>query len=83
MDWSPVFILSRVQFSGGTRGCTTFSRGNAILYPAASNGDIFFKNSEWGGGTQGTQILAAAGGGGNTWPPWPPPPHSYATALKN
>ena len=40
--------VTRVQFSGGTWGCTTFSRGASmsnILYPAASNGDLFFQNS--------------------------------------
>ena len=67
---------TRVQFSGGTRGCTTFSRGHVnCVYPAGPNGDLFFQNSEWGGGGHpggGTDL----GLGGTC-----PPPHSYATGY--
>ena len=60
--------VTRAQFSGGTRGCTTFSRGAYILYPAASNGDLFFQNSEWGG-AHGGHVPSA---GGNVAPVHPP-----------
>ena len=58
---------TKVQFSGGTRGCTTFSIYLNILYPAASNGDLFFQHSEWGhpGGTD-------LGWGNVPLPPCPP-----------
>ena len=54
------------NFQGGTRGVHHFFID--ILYPAASNGDLFFQNSEWWGGTRG--------GGGHM-----PTPHIYATVC--
>ena len=66
--------ITRVQFSrgGGTRGCTTFSRGTChylnILYLAASNEDLFFQKPEWGSTNFGR--------GGGTFPC---DPLSYAT----
>ena len=60
------------DLQGGTRGAPLFLEGHLnILYPAASNRDLFFKVLK-GGGTRGAQTSA----GGNV-----PPvsPHSYAT----
>ena len=47
-------------FRGGTRGCTTFSRGACQYMHIA--GSYYFLNSEWGGTWGGTR-----GGGGGGW----------------
>ena len=67
--------VTRAQFKGGGhQGCTTFSRGACqYLYPAASNGDLFFQNSEWGApGVHRPRLVG--GGGGWARAPVPPPP---------
>ena len=70
--------VTSVKFSVGTRGCTTCSKGACqylnILYPAASNEDLFFQNSKWGvGGTRG----------GGHRPQLGERAHSYATETKS